>query len=372
MIFPLLLFIISSLNPEPPQSVKASDAPDDMGGVVTVSWARSASDTLGNINNVWGYRIFRIQPQTYDTQFMGFRDRWSELVFTDSSAVNGTLYIYGIQTKSSTGTSDMAYSGPVKSRKSLFRERRLAVAVAVIAAAAVFLLSKEKSSDFFKRKNVEKGILWAMEKGKTVMVIMSYEELSSRKGISRTLNDLKWMAEKIISSKGEIRVLAPGHLERTAFCVFRDVYMKDGRLKDFNPLWIRRTWSGGVSYSGEACRLLDIWKPGLVLITGEPGVWTFPVLKKCLLSGAQIAGIKTGLNLLPAVLASGVGIENISGSLSEVFFPGLVLKKYLYTVIFLVSFLMIYMVICWMFAGTEFQSVFLSLRDFLSAPKAMP
>ncbi len=367
-----VLILIAGINPEPPQSVKASDVPDDMGGTVTVSWTRSASDTLGNINNVWGYRIFRIQPQTYDTQFMGFRDRWSELVFTDSSAVDGTVYIYGIQTKSSTGTSEMACSLPVKSRKSLFRERRLAVAVAVIAAAAVFIFTKEKASDFFKRKNVENGILWAMEKGKTVMVIMSYEEISSRKGISRTLNDLKWMAEKIISSKGEIRVLAPGHLEQTAFSIFRDVYMKDGRLKDFNPLWIRRTWSGGVSYSEEACRLLDVWKPGLVLITGEPGVWTFPVLKKCLLTGAQIAGIKTGLNLLPAVLSSGIGTENISGNLSEMFFPGPVLKKYLYTVIFLVSALMVFMIVCWLLAGTELQSVFLSLRDFLSVTRAVP
>lgn len=367
-----VLIIIAGLDPEPPPSVKVVDIPDDRGGVIEISWTRSLSDTTGNINNVWGYRIFRIQAETFDTQFLGFRDRWSDLVFTDSTAVDGTVYVYCVQTKSSTGVSDPTYSKPVKSSSSFFRTRRLAVALAVIAGVVVFIFSKEKTSDFFKRKAIGDSICWAMEKGKIVMVILSYENPSSRKGVSRTLTDLKWIAEKVISAKGEIRVLTPGYLQSAATGIFREIFMKEGRLQDFNPLWIRRTWSGGVSYSDEATRLISKWKPGIVMITGEPGVWTFQPLNKILSLGGKIVGIKTDLHFLPAVLSSGIGIENISGALSEVFSPGPVNKKYCWAVIFFISVSLGYLLLCWMLMGTDGLEPILSLRNYLPVLKAFP
>ncbi|MBN1150507.1 hypothetical protein JXA84_04715 [candidate division WOR-3 bacterium] len=363
MILAAILVFLSYLNPEPPQSVKAYDVPDDIGGTVIVEWTRSLSDSSGGENNVWGYRVFRIQPQSLDTHFLGFCDRWSDLTLKDTTAVNGTVYVYGVQTKSATGLSEMAFSNPVKSSKSIFRVDRIAVAVAVLLGVGIFLFSKEKTLDFFKGKSVDGSILWSVEKGKPVMVIISYEDTSSRKGVMRTLTDLKRIAGKVLCAKGEIKVLAPGYLQEAVQGIFMDILMKEGRLDEFNPLWIRRTWSGGVSYSDEACRLIEIWKPGVVLVTGEPGIWTFQPLKTALQKGAEIAGIRAGIDYLPAVVSAGVALEKISGPFSEVLDPRPVVKRYLQLTVFVILIAVFHILLCFVLMGTNWLYPTLGLRE---------
>ncbi len=359
----LVLVIGVRSAPLPPREVNAYDYPDDRGGRIIVSWERSLTDSVSNYNNVWGYRVFRINIESNETLFLGFVDRWQSLLFVDSTAVDGKIYQYLVQTKSTLGTSDYSVSNITKSKSSYIYFGRINVLIFLIFTIIVFFIYRRKIMKGLIRNIYSDRTDWSIEKGKPVMIIINFKEVIQGIFLNRIINDLKWLVQRIIRADGEIRILVPGYILKTVYCVVREVFMKEEKLHRLNPLSLRRIWSSGSSFSEEACRLVHYWKPGVLIIIGEPGQWVFPAVNAAIDESSEIIGWNVSKRLFSAALLSEIDLKNITGDLSHIFFPDIILRKLISVFIVIVSLSILVIFFTWIFFGSGNVQFFDSLRD---------
>jgi len=100
--------------PAAPTNVAAADKPNDQGGVITVTWDRSADDGQG-AKDVKEYRIYRASsPYTLLTTVTA--DGRASYSYHDTTAAAGTAFTYKVRAVDNTGESaDSNEAGPVQS-----------------------------------------------------------------------------------------------------------------------------------------------------------------------------------------------------------------------------------------------------------------
>jgi len=366
VIFLLNLFLLEKgFIPYPPRNVRALDFPDDRGGKTIISWDRSFSDSVGFKNNVWGYRVFRVNEEIGETLFLGFVDRWREMEFIDTLSVDGLVYRYLIQTKSSQGSSEFSLSEFVSSKPSIIYFGRVKIGFVILIFIIIFFIwNKKVKKENLLRINYKERIDWSIEKGKPVMIVFNNENRFLRKNINRNLNDLKWVVNTVIKADGRIKILAPGYLIKSVASIARNVFMKENKLDKFNPLSIRRVWSEGVSFSEEACRLIHLWKPGILFIMGENRQWMFPAVHAAIDEKSEILGWNLDKSYAPAGLIGEIGLENITGILSFLFYSNEILRKSLIAICGVIFFAILMIFILWMFSGnTNIENISIFMKE---------
>lgn len=369
IIFLLNIFIIEKeVMPFPPRNVNAFDYPDDRGGKTIIDWNRSITDSIGFENNVWGYRVFRVNEEIGDTIFLGFVDRWRPMEFIDTLSIDGIVYRYLIQTKSSTGSSKFSVSEFVSSSSSIIYTGRLKIGFAIVIFVIIFFIwDKKTKKENMLRINYKERIDWSIEKGKPIMIVFNNEDRFLGKNIKRNLNDLRWVVNTVVEADGKIKILAPGYLIKSVVSIVRNVYMKKNKLDHFNPLSIRRVWSEGVSFSEESCRLIHLWKPGVVFIMGENRQWMFPAVNAAIDEKSEILGWNLDKLYAPAGLIGEIGFVNITGNLSFLFYSNEILRKSLILISGIIFFAILMIFIVWLFSGnTNIENINIFMEEINS------
>ncbi|KQC13056.1 MAG: hypothetical protein APR63_01470 [Desulfuromonas sp. SDB] len=356
---------IVASSPLPPREVIARDFPDDRGGKILITWERSITDSVISENNVWGYKVYRFNVESGDTLFLGFVDRWQELTFVDNSAADGTIYQYLVQTKSSAGSSSLYPSNLISSKAGWFYWGRIQVLIFLILVSAVFWWFRKESGDN-KYKHYYRRIDWSVEKGKSVMVILNFHDFIKKNDLSRTIEDLSEIAERVIRADGNIKVLTSGEMMNPVSEAVRKAFMKMGKLDLFRPFALRRVWSWGPAFSEEACRLVHRWKPGVIVVMGDPGRWVFPAVNAGIDENAEIIGWNLNRELLSAGMINDLNEVEIEGFFSKILNPSPKLKFMIYIILTLTMISMLYVSLYWLLQGNQAIMLIEQFREILT------
>ena len=217
-----------------------------------------------------------------------------------------------------------------------------------------------------KNKHYYPRIEWSVEKGKSVMVILNYHDFIKKNELSRTIEDLSEIAERVIRADGIINVLTSGEMMNPVSEVVRRTFMKMGKLDLFRPFALRRVWSWGPAFSEEACRLVHRWKPGVIVVMGDPGRWVFPAVNAGIEENAEIIGWNLNRELLSAGMLNDLEEVEIEGFLSKILNPSPKLKFMIYLVLTLTGISMLYVSFYWMLQGNQAIVLIEQFREILT------
>ena len=95
---------VEVIPPAPPDNVQAEDNPNDNGGIINISWERSADDGAG-ANNVSGYEILRSAEMDGIYEHIGGAAPGATF-FSDSDVRNKVNYFYKVRAISPLDTSE--------------------------------------------------------------------------------------------------------------------------------------------------------------------------------------------------------------------------------------------------------------------------
>jgi hypothetical protein len=176
--------------PTPPTNVTAEDNPDDKGGIINISWDRSADDGAG-ANNVIGYEILRSTERDGEYEHIGGTAPGATF-FSDSDVQNKVNYFYKVRVFSPVGTSESLPSNAAFSKTQWFDFSRLTLfLLAVIIGFAIFyFISRAKGGrELYIRKiagleAVDDAVGRATEMGRKIVYIPGIMDMDSMQTIA--------------------------------------------------------------------------------------------------------------------------------------------------------------------------------------------
>jgi hypothetical protein len=174
-----------SLPPAPPSSVVAEDTPNDAGGSITITWAKSPDDGAGR-NSVVAYEILRSTAVDGEYEFIGNTTAGAQQ-FMDTDTRDKVEYFYKIKAVTQTLTSASVPSQAAISTQEWFNTDRVntLIAVLVISLAIFYFIRRAKAGkNLYIRKiagleALDDAVGRATEMGKKVFYVPGIMDMNS-------------------------------------------------------------------------------------------------------------------------------------------------------------------------------------------------
>lgn len=232
--------------PEPPVQLKVKDAENDRGGILELTWERSADDGKGN-NHVVGYIILRSTSPggdfaPIDTVAAGVTH------YRDQNLKNKTPYYYKVQALSNENvTSEMN----IRSEKGIAAGQwfnttlwNILIGVAIFGALIFWYLSQAQKKELFVRRipglsAVGEAIGRSTEMGRPVLYVPGIGSIAN----IQTLASLAIMGEVAkITAEYDTKLIVPCRdpiVMTAADETVREGYLDAGRLDAYSPENVR-------------------------------------------------------------------------------------------------------------------------------------
>ena len=255
-------------------SVSASDAPDDGGGVIHVSW--EVSEGAPGEELVTGYEIFRYAPgETLASVGIALL---TDSDFQDSSAEDGVTYQYVVRTLTGPAgvTADSEASGAVESSAQWFAVGRfpvLLVTVLFCAFVLVYIQKAKGGSELYIRKipgleAVDDAVGRATEMGRPVLYVPGIETVSEV-GTLAALTILGHVAKRVAVHGTPLEVpVADPIVMATAQEIVKNAYAEVGQSDRYDESKIQYLTYDQFGYTAGVDGIMVRERPEAVFLLG--------------------------------------------------------------------------------------------------------
>ncbi|MGB7062205.1 MAG: fibronectin type III domain-containing protein [Candidatus Zixiibacteriota bacterium] len=286
-----------AVPPVPPANVQAEDNPNDKGGIINISWERSADDGAG-ANNVTGYEILRSAEIDGIYEHIGGAAPGATF-FSDSDVKNKVSYFYRVRAFSPLGSSESLPSMAASSSVQLFDFSRLTLfLLAVIIGLAIFyFISKAKAGkELYIRKiagleAVDDAVGRATEMGRKIIYIPGIMDMDSMQTIAG-VTILGRVAKLAAEYEAKLEVPVSRSLVMvTCRETVKEAYLNAGRPDAYNDNMVYYVTDDQFGYAAALDGLFIREKPAVVFLQGQFYAESLILAETANLVGAiQIAG----------------------------------------------------------------------------------
>jgi hypothetical protein len=261
--------------PAPPTNVTAEDNPDDKGGIINISWEKSADDGAG-ADNVTGYEILRSTERDGEYEHIGGAAPGATF-FSDSDVQNKIEYFYKVRVLSLTGSSVSLPSTPALSRTQWFDFSRLPLFIlAVIIGFAIFyFISRAKGGkELYIRKiagleAVDDAVGRATEMGRVIYYIPGIMDMDSMQTIAG-ITILGRVARLVAEYDAKLEVPVSRSLVMiTCRETVKEAYMNAGRPDAYRDDQVYYLTDDQFGYAAALDGLFLRNKPAAVFLQGQ-------------------------------------------------------------------------------------------------------
>jgi hypothetical protein len=263
------------IPPAPPDNVQAEDNPNDKGGIINISWERSADDGAG-ANNVSGYEILRSAEMDGIYEHIGGAAPGATF-FSDSDVRNKVNYFYKVRAISPLDTSESLPSAAAFSRVQLFDFSRLTLfMLAVIIGLAIFyFISKARGGkELYIRKiagleAVDDAVGRATEMGRKIFYIPGIMDMDSMQTIAG-VTILGRVAKLVAEYEAKLEVPVSRSLVMvTCREMVKEAYLNAGRPDAYNDNMVYYLTDDQFGYAAALDGLFLREKPAAVFLMGQ-------------------------------------------------------------------------------------------------------
>jgi hypothetical protein len=261
--------------PAPPTEVVAEDNPNDKGGIINVTWQRSADDGAG-ANNVTGYEILKSTQPDSGYEHIGSAAPGATY-FSDSDVKNGAKYYYRIKVLSPWGSSESLPSLAAISSVQWFDFSRLTLfCLSVIIAAAIFyFISRARGGrQLYIRKiagleAVDDAVGRATEMGRKIFYIPGIMDMDSMQTIAG-VTILGRVAKLAAEYEAKLEVPVSRSLVMvTCREVVKEAYLNAGRPDAYNDNMVYYLTDDQFGYAAALDGLFMRERPAAVFLQGQ-------------------------------------------------------------------------------------------------------
>ncbi len=267
--------LVAEAPPSPPTNVAAEDNPDDKGGIINITWDRSADDGAG-ANNVTGYDILRSTERDGEYQHIGGTAPGATF-FSDSDVENKVEYFYKVRALSPFGTSESLPSNAAFSRTQWFDFSRLTlfVLVVIIGFAIFYFISRAKGGkELYIRKiagleAVDDAVGRATEMGRVIYYIPGIMDMDSMQTIAG-ITILGRVAKLVAEYDAKLEVPVSRSLVMvTCRETVKEAYMNAGRPDAYRDDQVYYLTDDQFGYAAALDGLFLRNKPAAVFLQGQ-------------------------------------------------------------------------------------------------------
>jgi len=269
MIPSLLLAAIVGLMP--PASVKATDAPNDQGQSVIVTWAAAEGETA----KVTGYRVLRSTSPDSGFAEVGVQPA-ANLDYTDNDVTDGTKYWYVVETRTEADSARSVIVGPVVSRAQWFNTARTNILILTVVICALFMFYLQrarKGAKMYIRKiagldAIDDALGRATEMGKPILFSFGLGYITDMVVIA-ALPLLRKIAKK--SAEYSTRLIVPNSdpiVMTAAQETVKEAYTEMGRPDFYNADNVTFLTSDQFGYAAGVDGIILREKPGAIFWFG--------------------------------------------------------------------------------------------------------
>jgi len=283
--------------PAPPANVKAKDNPNDKGGIINITWDKSADDGAG-ANNVTGYEILKSKERDGVYEHIGGAAPGATY-FSDSNVKNRVDYFYKVRALSPLGTSESLSSIAASSRRQWFDFSRLTLfLLAVIIGFAIFyFISRAKGGrELYIRKiagleAVDDAVGRATEMGRKIIYIPGIMDMDSMQTIAG-VTILGRVAKLAAEYEAKLEVPVSRSLVMvTCRETVKEAYLNAGRPDAYNDNMVYYLTDDQFGYAAALDGLFIRERPAVVFLQGQFYAESLILAETANLVGAiQIAG----------------------------------------------------------------------------------
>jgi hypothetical protein len=261
--------------PAPPANVTADDNPDDKGGIINITWEKSADDGAG-ANNVTEYEILRSTERDGVYEHIGGTAPGATF-FSDSDVRNKVNYFYKVRAISPLGSSESLPSVAAFSRVQWFDFSRLTLfLLAVIIGFAIFyFISRAKGGrELYIRKiagleAVDDAVGRATEMGRKIIYIPGIMDMDSMQTIAG-VTILGRVAKLAAEYEAKLEVPVSRSLVMvTCREMVKEAYLNAGRPDAYNDNMVYYLTDDQFGYAAALDGLFLRDKPAAVFLQGQ-------------------------------------------------------------------------------------------------------
>ncbi len=261
--------------PAPPTNVAAKDNPNDKGGIINISWDRSADDGAG-ANNVTKYEILKSTEADGVYEHIGGAAPGATY-FSDSNVKNKVNYFYKVRALSPLGTSESLPSVAASSRVQLFNFSRLTLFLlsVIIGSAIFYFISKAKGGKhLYIRKiagleAVDDAVGRATEMGRKIFFIPGIMDMDSMQTIAG-VTILGRVAKLAAEYEAKLEVPVSRSLVMvTCRETVKEAYLNAGRPDAYNDSMVYYLTDDQFGYAAALDGLFLREKPAVVFLQGQ-------------------------------------------------------------------------------------------------------
>jgi hypothetical protein len=261
--------------PAAPTSVEAKDNPNDKGGIINISWDRSADDGAG-ANNVTGYEILKSKEADGVYEHIGGAAPGATY-FSDSNVKNKVNYFYKVRALSPLGASESLPSVAASSRVQWFDFSRLTLfLLAVIIGCAIFyFINKAKGGrELYIRKiagleAVDDAVGRATEMGRKIFYIPGIMDMDSMQTIAG-VTILGRVAKLAAEYEAKLEVPVSRSLVMvTCRETVKEAYLNAGRPDAYNDNMVYYLTDDQFGYAAALDGLFLRDRPAAVFLQGQ-------------------------------------------------------------------------------------------------------
>jgi hypothetical protein len=263
-----------NMPPAPPTEINAFDTPNDAGTGITVTWAKSADDGVGE-NDVIGYEIFK--SQSVDTGYVKIASAIpGEQEIVDETVEIGTTYYYKVRVSDGEFTSDSEPSPPAMAIAQWYHTGRtnMLVLLLVFSGLVLWFISRaRRGEELYVRpiaglQALDEAVGRATEMGKPVLFIpgiLDMDEIETIAGLSI----LGRVASKTAEYGAPIMVPTRSPLVMTAAReTVKESYLGAGRPDTYDEDKIWYLTSEQFGYAAGVNGIMIREKPGAIFYMG--------------------------------------------------------------------------------------------------------
>lgn len=264
-----------AVHPVPPANVQAEDNPNDKGGIINISWERSADDGAG-ANDVSGYEVLR------STEIDGIYEHIGGAApgatsFSDSDVKNKVSYFYRVRALSPLGGAESLPSMAAFSSVQLFDFSRLTLFIlAVIIGLAIFYFISQArgGKELYIRKiagleAVDDAVGRATEMGRKIFFIPGIMDMDSMQTIAG-VTILGRVAKLVAEYEAKLEVpVARSLVMVTCREMVKEAYLNAGRPDAYNDDMVYYLTDDQFGYAAALDGLFLREKPAAVFLQGQ-------------------------------------------------------------------------------------------------------
>ena len=261
--------------PAAPTRVAAADNPDDKGGIINITWEKSADDGAGS-NNVIGYEILRSTEMEGVYEHIGGTAPGATF-FSDSDVKNKVDYFYKVRAISLLDTSESLPSNAAFSRVQWFDFSRLTlfILVVIIGFAIFYFINRAKTGkELFIRKiagleAVDDAVGRATEMGRVIYYIPGIMDMDSMQTIAG-ITILGRVAKLVAEYDAKLEVPVSRSLVMvTCRETVKEAYMNAGRPDAYRDDQVYYLTDDQFGYAAALDGLFLRNKPAAVFLQGQ-------------------------------------------------------------------------------------------------------